>query len=94
MYAVFVSESLCMLYIFPNIARVMIGILQTKDEYLWKALFVSFLLLFGNFFNGVVIHMSFKYGYVLSMRIRTSITTAVYRKVLITSFLNLIPSEI
>ena len=58
----------------------MINVTST-DPYVWKGYILAVALLLGNTFSAVVIHLSAKYGFVMSMRVRAALVTAIYRKV-------------
>ncbi len=59
----------------------MLDFVSGNDPYVWKGYFLAVVFLVINVVNAGIVHVFFKYSYLTAMRIRTAITTAVYRKV-------------
>ena len=59
----------------------MLDFVSGNDPYIWKGYVLALTFLIFNILNAGIVHVFFKYAYMTAMRIRTTITTAVYRKV-------------
>ena len=68
--------------IFSDTFRLVISVVGSDDpNYLWKGMFLGFVLLVFTTYQFCVAHNYFKYCTIMAMNGRSSVISAVYRKV-------------
>lgn len=74
-----------MQFISPLLLKLLIQFIEDKTEYSWRGMFYSVLMFILAMIQSLILHQYFQGCQLLGMRIRTSVTCLIYRKMLILS---------
>ncbi|KAL5018705.1 hypothetical protein ScPMuIL_004427, partial [Solemya velum] len=71
-----------LVFISPFILKKLINFTENKSEYLWRGFMYAFIMYVVALIQSILLHQYFHGCFVLGMRLRTAIVTAVYQKML------------
>ncbi|XP_040290619.1 canalicular multispecific organic anion transporter 1-like [Bufo bufo] len=74
-----------LVFVSPQILKAMVSFTSNPKEYLWKGFFYAALLLVTGLIQSLCLQQYFQGCFVLGMRVRTTLTAAVYKKALTVS---------
>ncbi|XP_040290618.1 canalicular multispecific organic anion transporter 1-like isoform X2 [Bufo bufo] len=74
-----------LVFVSPQILKAMVSFTSNPEEYLWKGFFYAILLLVTAVIQSLCLQQYFQGCFVLGMRVRTTLTAAVYKKALTVS---------
>ncbi|XP_040290616.1 canalicular multispecific organic anion transporter 1-like [Bufo bufo] len=74
-----------LVFVNPQILKAMVSFTSNPEEYLWKGFFYAALLLVTALIQSLCLQQYFQGCFVMGMRIRTTLTAAVYQKALTVS---------
>ncbi|XP_050541854.1 multidrug resistance-associated protein 1 isoform X1 [Daktulosphaira vitifoliae] len=72
----------CLVFISPQVLKYLIAFVGSKDEPLWRGYFYVFLMMLSATLQTLVLAQYFHRMYLVGMRVRTALTSAIYRKAL------------
>ncbi|XP_040290615.1 canalicular multispecific organic anion transporter 1-like [Bufo bufo] len=74
-----------LVFVSPQILKAMVSFTSNPEEYLWKGFFYAALLLVTALIQSLCLQQYFQGCFVMGMRVRTTLTAAVYKKALTVS---------
>ncbi|KAM4032250.1 ATP-binding cassette sub-family C member 2 [Anomaloglossus baeobatrachus] len=74
-----------LVFVSPQVLKLMVSFTSNPDEYQWKGFFYAVLLMITALIQSLCLQQYFQGCFVLGMRVRTTLTAAVYKKALTVS---------